>query len=142
MAHAPHNGTVYHRELVSCRQYGAGNKNTDEQQRQQQAYEILRLTNAINDWKYHHPGDIREGKMLTVNETGFAPVYGTKHIISGQRTFVWLPFQPGLISALNEVSRNSALIAQVRDRKLLDNQGNNIGVPPSVIPENAIVLIN
>ena len=80
--------------------------------------------------------------MLTVNETGFAPVYGTKHIISGQRTFVWLPFQPGLISALNEVSRNSALIAQVRDRKLLDNQGNNIGVPPSVIPENAIVLIN
>lgn len=117
-------------------------KNTDEQQRQQQVYEILRLTNAINDWKYHHPGDIREGKMLTVNETGFAPVYGTKHIFSGQRTFVWLPFQPGLISALNEVSRNSALIAQVRDRKLLDNQGNNIGVPPSVIPENAIVLIN
>lgn len=70
-------------------------KNTDEQQRQQQAYEILRLTNAINDWKYHHPGDIREGKMLTVNETGFAPVYGTKHIISGQRTFVWLPFSQG-----------------------------------------------
>ncbi len=30
-------------------------KNTDEQQRQQQVYEILRLTNAINDWKYHHP---------------------------------------------------------------------------------------
>nr|WP_275527987.1 hypothetical protein [Escherichia coli] len=46
------------------------------------------------------------------------------------------------MSALNKVSRNSALIAQVRDRKLLDNQGNNIGVPPSVIPENAIVLIN
>ncbi|STE82229.1 putative PilM protein [Escherichia coli] len=67
-------------------------KNTDEQQRQQQVYEILRLTNAINDWKYHHPGDIREGKMLTVNETGFAPVYGTKHINFRAKNFCLASF--------------------------------------------------
>ncbi|HAO3424282.1 TPA: type IV pilus biogenesis protein PilM, partial [Escherichia coli] len=74
--------------------------NSEEGQLQQQAYEILRLTNAINDWRYNHPTDLREGGTLTVRELGITPVYGTKHIILNQKTFVWLPFRPGLIAAL------------------------------------------
>ncbi|EEZ3634651.1 type IV pilus biogenesis protein PilM [Escherichia coli] len=116
--------------------------NSEEGQLQQQAYEILRLTNAINDWRYNHPTDLREGGTLTVRELGITPVYGTKHIILNQKTFVWLPFRPGLIAALRDVTGSSELIYYVKNRKLLDKNDNYIGSPPSAIPEGAVVIIN
>ncbi len=44
---------------------------------------------GINDRLYTRPAERTGVARSPVTATGFRPVYGTRHIIAGQRVFVW-----------------------------------------------------
>ncbi|MBM2925932.1 protein PilM, partial [Escherichia coli] len=69
---------------------------SEQAEMRERAWEMVRLMNGINDRLYTRPAERTGGGTLPVTATGFRPVYGTRHIIAGQRVFVWQDDRPGL----------------------------------------------
>lgn len=109
----------------------------------QEAIEFIHFANVINDYLYKYPDKRNSGGTLTSEQIGITPVYDIHHIIYGKRVYIWSADTEGLMSALQQQTKHSAMLGRVKNKKIVDNQGNDMGVPvPSSIPEEAIVLIN
>ncbi|EEJ4252262.1 type IV pilus biogenesis protein PilM [Salmonella enterica subsp. enterica serovar 4,[5],12:b:-] len=109
----------------------------------QEATEFIHYANVINDYLYKYPDKRSSGGTLTSEQIGITPVYDIHNIIYGKRVYIWSADTEGLMAALQKQTKSSAMLGKVKEQKLIDNQGDDMGVPvPSAIPENAIVLIN
>lgn len=106
----------------------------------QRARQTVQYINIINDYLYDHP---QGSGVLSDSVLGFISVPALTHIIQGGRVFVYQPDRAGLMGALITVTRRSALLGHVKNRRLIDNQGNDMQVTvPDVIPETCLVYLN
>ncbi|EFI6955602.1 type IV pilus biogenesis protein PilM, partial [Escherichia coli] len=109
----------------------------------QEAIEFVHFANVINDYLYKYPDKRNSGGTLTSEQIGITPVYDIHHIIYGKRVYIWSADTEGLMSALQQQTKHSAMLGRVKNKKIVDNQGNDMGVTiPSSIPEGSIVFIN
>ncbi|MUZ31587.1 type IV pilus biogenesis protein PilM, partial [Shigella flexneri] len=89
------------------------------------------------------PDKRNSGGTLTSEQIGITPVYDIHHIIYGKRVYIWSADTEGLMSALQQQTKHSAMLGRVKNKKIVDNQGNDMGITiPSSIPEGSIVFIN
>ncbi len=106
----------------------------------QRARQTVQYINTINDYLYDHP---QTSGVLSDSVLGFTSVPSLTHIIQSNRVFVYQPDRLGLMGALATVTRNSALLGHVKNRRLIDNQGNDMQVTvPDVIPDTYLVYLN
>ncbi|PHM37610.1 PilM protein [Xenorhabdus mauleonii] len=107
----------------------------------QRAIQTARYINEINDWRYNNPAQT-EG-TISDNTLGWVPVPGLHHVLQANRVFVYQDNQPGLISALQAQTHNSALIGTVINRRLIDYSGNDMQVAvPAHIANGQLVYLN
>lgn len=106
----------------------------------QRARQTVQYINTINDYLYDHP---QSSGVLSDSVLGFTSVPSLTHIIQSSRVFVYQPDRLGLMGAMTTVARNSALLGHVKNRRLIDNQGNDMQVTvPDVIPDTYLVYLN
>ncbi|WP_426786163.1 type IV pilus biogenesis protein PilM (plasmid) [Rahnella variigena] len=106
----------------------------------QRARQTVQYINTINDYLYDHP---QTSGVPSDSVLGFTSVPSLTHIIQSNRVFVYQPDRLGLMGALATVTRNSALLGHVKNRRLIDNQGNDMQVTvPDVIPDTYLVYLN
>lgn len=106
----------------------------------QRARQTVQYINTINDYLYDHP---QTSGVLSDSVLGFTSVPSLTHIIQSNRVFVYQPDRLGLMGALATVTRNSALLGHVKNRRLIDNQGNDMQITvPDVIPDTYLVYLN
>lgn len=109
----------------------------------QEAVEFIYYANIINDYLYKYPDKRNSGGALTAEQIGITPIYDIHHVIYGKRVYIWASDSEGLMSALQQQTKNSAMLGRVKNNKLVDNQGVDMGVNiPSSIPEDSIVFVN
>lgn len=128
------------------------NKQTFEQETtqadtvtQQRAIDTVRLINAINDYLYDHP-DVINGEnpiVLSPGQVGVSVDPAINNVIFRKRVYVWQVPEKGLMNALKTQTLSSALLGEVKHRRLIDNGNVDMGVDvPAQIPEGAIVYLN
>lgn len=106
-----------------------------------QAIQTVRYMNVLNDWRYDHPG--QPDGVIADTTLGWTTVPGLHNLIAGGRTWVWQPDTPGLMDALLQQTRQSALSGRVNNRRMTDAQGNDMQVSvPSTIPDGSLVWLN
>lgn len=106
----------------------------------QQALGTLRYMNALVDYLYSHPVD---NGTLSHSLLESEPPPGVQHRIHNGRIYVYQPIQQGLISAMADKSRRSALLGTVKSRRLLDLRGTDMQVTvPEVIPDGYLVYLH
>lgn len=106
----------------------------------QRSRQTVQYINTINDYLYDHP---QTSGVLSDSVLGFTSVPSLTHIIQSNKVFVYQPDRLGLMGALATVTRNSALLGHVKNRRLIDNQGNDMQVTvPDVIPDTYLVYLN
>ncbi|WP_146189235.1 type IV pilus biogenesis protein PilM [Pseudomonas protegens] len=111
----------------------------------QRAIEAVQYINAINDYLYGDPTLRTQGGEgeLTPTQVGMQARFGIRHVVAGGRVYVWLPSEPGLMTALKRQTVSSALLGTVEQRRLHDSSGLDMGVNvPARIPEGAVVYLN
>lgn len=109
------------------------------------AIEAVQYINAINDYLYDHPGQrIQAGEHSVPDvQLGMTVNAELRHVIAGERVYVWLPGEPGLMGALKRQTLSSALLGTVDNRRLIDGSGQDMGiVVPTRIPNGSIVYLN
>ena len=106
------------------------------------AIDILRLANAVNDWRYTR--QLADGP-LAVGQFGLVPVTDS-HIqaaIQGDRLWIWSADKPGLLDSLNRQSTSSALICTVSGGRLKMSDGTDMNLPlPAGVAEGNVVYLN
>lgn len=128
------------------------NKQTFEQETtqadtvtQQRAIDTVRLINSINDYLYDHP-DVINGDnpiVLSPGQVGVSVDPAINNIVFRKRVYVWQVPEKGLMNALKTQTLSSALLGEVKHRRLIDNGNVDMGVDvPAQIPEGAIVYLN
>lgn len=128
------------------------NKQTFEQETtqaetvtQQRAIDTVRLINAINDYLYDHP-DVINGDnpiVLSPGQVGVSVDPAINNVVFRKRVYVWQIPEKGLMNALKTQTLSSALLGEVKHRRLIDNGNVDMGVDvPAQIPEGAIVYLN
>lgn len=128
------------------------NKQTIEQETsqaetvtQQRAIDTVRLINAINDYLYDHP-DVINGDnpiVMSPGQVGVSVDPAINNVIFRKRVYVWQVPDKGLMNALKTQTLSSALLGEVKHRRLIDNGNVDMGVDvPAQIPEGAIVYLN
>lgn len=128
------------------------NKQTFEQETtqaetvtQQRAIDTVRLINAINDYLYDHP-DVINGDnpiVLSPGQVGVSVDPVINNVVFRKRVYVWQIPEKGLMNALKTQTLSSALLGEVKHRRLIDNGNVDMGVDvPAQIPEGAIVYLN
>lgn len=106
----------------------------------QQARQTLAYLSALNDWRYDHP--LQDG-TITASQLGIPFSTHLKNQVVSNRLWVWQPAKPGLFNALLAESGHSALIGQVRDRRLLDATHTDMQVTvPDSVPDGSLVCLN
>ncbi len=106
----------------------------------QQALGTLRYMNALVDYLYNHPMD---NGTLSNSLLEAEPPPGVQHRIHNSRIYVYQPVQQGLISAMADKSRRSALLGTVKSRRLVDLRGTDMQVVvPDVIPDGYLVFLH
>ncbi|HDQ4465223.1 TPA: type IV pilus biogenesis protein PilM [Pseudomonas aeruginosa] len=109
------------------------------------AIEAVRYINTINDYLYDHPERrIQVGESAVPDaQLGMTVSAELRHVIAGERVYVWLPAEPGLMAALRRQTVSSALLGSVENRRLIDGSGRDMGmVVPARIPNGSIVYLN
>ncbi|EAN2396175.1 type IV pilus biogenesis protein PilM [Salmonella enterica] len=104
--------------------------------------QMLLLAAGINDWRYRHaPAD---GTVaLSALALPVTPDSRIRHLIVGNRLWVWMPEVPGLVDALREQSGGSALIGTVKQGQLVWLSGVTAGLPlPAGIQNGDVVYLN
>ncbi|OKP21795.1 type IV pilus biogenesis protein PilM [Serratia fonticola] len=111
----------------------------------QRAIDTVRLINAINDYVYDHP-DVIDGDnpiVLPHSQVGISVDSAINNVIFRKRVYVWQMPEKGLMKALKVQTLASALLGEVKNRRLIDNGSVDMGVEvPTQIPEGAIVYLN
>jgi len=106
------------------------------------ARQMLVLASGINDWRYHHA--VTDGTVaLSALALSVTPDTRIRHVIAGNRLWVWMPEIPGLVSALREQSGGSALIGSVKQGQLVWLSGTAAGglaLPPGVQNGDVVYL--
>ncbi|ECA1950144.1 pilus assembly protein PilP [Salmonella enterica subsp. enterica serovar Virchow] len=103
------------------------------------ARQMLVLAGAINDWRWRHP--MTDGTVpLPALALPVMPDRRIRHVIAGNRLWVWMPEFPGLAEALREQSGGSALVGTVRQGQLVWLSGTVAGLPLPPGPENGDVV--
>lgn len=107
---------------------------------QQQALQTVMYMNALNDYLYSHP--MTDG-TLPDDTLPIRPPASGHHIIQAGRVYVWQTDSHGLLFQLEKASDTSALMGKVRNRRLTDVLGTDMGVSvPSDIPDGNVVYLN
>lgn len=111
----------------------------------QRAIDTVRLINAINDYVYDHP-DVIDGDnpiVLPHSQVGISVDPAINNVIFRKRVYIWQMPEKGLMKALKVQTLASALLGEVKNRRLIDNGNVDMGVEvPTQIPEGAIVYLN
>lgn len=111
----------------------------------QRAIDTVRLINAINDYIYDH-SDVIDGDnpiVLPNNQLGVSVDPAINNVIFRKRVYVWQMPEKGLMNALKVQTLSSALLGEVKHRRLIDNGNIDMCVDiPTQIPEGAIVYLN
>ncbi|MGN2498856.1 type IV pilus biogenesis protein PilM [Serratia nevei] len=111
----------------------------------QRAIDTVRLINAINDYVYDHP-DVIDGEnpiVLPHSQVGISVDPVISNVIFRKRVYVWQMPEKGLMKALKVQTLASALLGEVKHRRLIDNGNVDMGVDvPTQIPEGAVVYLN
>lgn len=114
---------------------------TTEHDLQQRAVQTVQYMNVINDWRYIHPDKV--SGTISNDDLGWRGVNDIKNILVNGRAYVYQPNKQGLISSLFTASNSSFLIGTVKNRRIYDTSGNDMGVSvPDVIPNDYIVYLN
>lgn len=111
----------------------------------QRAIDTVRLINAINDYIYDHPDVINGDNPIVLPNTqlGISADPAINNVIFRKRVYVWQIPERGLMKALKVQTLSSALLGEVKHRRLIDNGNVDMGVDvPAQIPEGAIVYLN
>ncbi|EAR6585341.1 hypothetical protein FHE25_21655 [Salmonella enterica] len=106
----------------------------------QQARQTFAYLTALNDWRYNHP--LQNG-TIDARQSG-TPLSNHLHnqVVNG-RLWVWQPSKPGLFNALLAQSDRTALVGQVRNRRLFDATNTDMQVAvPDNIPDSSLVCLN
>ncbi|UJT80927.1 type IV pilus biogenesis protein PilM (plasmid) [Edwardsiella piscicida] len=107
----------------------------------QRAIQTVNYINEINDWRYLNPSQ-KDG-IIPDSSFDWVPVPNLHNVLQADRVYVWQPDIPGLMSALLEQSRHSALIGRVVSHRLIDNTGNDMQVTvPANITDGSLVYLN
>lgn len=106
------------------------------------ASQMLSLANAINDVRYvtgQADGTIPVSQLAL----SFTPDTRIQHQLLRGRLWVWMPEQEGLVVALRNRSRGSALIGVMRNGQLtwLSDVAPSL-IPPSGITEGSVIYLN
>lgn len=111
----------------------------------QRAIDTVRLINAINDFIYNHP-DVINGDNPVVLPPGQVGIFvnpAINNVIFRKRVYVWQFPVKGLMNMLKTQTLSSALLGEVKHRRLIDNGNVDMMVDvPAQIPEGAIVYLN
>lgn len=111
-----------------------------QNQLSQQARQTLAWLTALNDWRYEHP--LQNG-TIDASQTGIPLSNHLKNQVVSNRLWVWQPSKPGLFNALLAQSDRSALIGQVRGRRLFDATNTDMQVAvPDTVPDGSLVCLN
>ncbi|EAB8479946.1 type IV pilus biogenesis protein PilM [Salmonella enterica] len=111
-----------------------------QNQLSQQARQTLAWLTALNDWRYEHP--LQNG-TIDASQTGIPLSKHLKNQVVSNRLWVWQPSKPGLFNALLAQSDRSALIGQVRGRRLFDATNTDMQVAvPDTVPDGSLVCLN
>lgn len=114
---------------------------TTEYDLQQRSVQTVQYMNVINDWRYIHPEKVTGA--ISNDDLGWRGVNDLKNILVNGRTYVYQPNKQSLISSLFAASNSSFLIGTVKNRRIYDTSGNDMGVSvPDIIPNNYIVYLN
>lgn len=114
---------------------------TTEYDLQQRAVQTVQYMNVINDWRYIHPDKVTG--IISNDDLGWRGVKDIKNILENGRAYVYQQNKQGLISSLFKVSDSSFLIGTVKNSRIYDTSGNDMGVSvPDVIPDDYIVYLN
>lgn len=115
-------------------------QNNIQNQLSQQARQTLSWLTALNDWRYEHP--LQNG-TIDVSQTGIPLSNHLKNRVVSNRLWVWQPSKPGLFNALLAQNDRSALIGQVRGRRLFDATNTDMQVAvPDTVPDGSLVCLN
>ncbi|PQQ37231.1 pilus assembly protein PilM [Photorhabdus luminescens] len=107
----------------------------------QRAIQTVRYINEINDWRYKNPAQT-EG-AIPDSTLCWVTVPGLHNILQAKRVFVYQDNQPGLMSALQSQTHNSALVGKVIGRRLIDSSGNDMQITvPASITDGSLVYLN
>ncbi|MBC8950061.1 type IV pilus biogenesis protein PilM [Xenorhabdus sp. TS4] len=107
----------------------------------QRAIQTVRYINEINDWRYKNPAQT-EG-TIPDSSLGWVSVPELHNVLQANRIFVYQENQPGLMSALQTQTNNSALVGKVINRRLIDSLGNDMQITvPAVITDGSLVYLN
>lgn len=111
-----------------------------QNQLSQQARQTFAWLTALNDWRYEHP--LQNG-TIDASQTGIPLSSHLKNQVVSNRLWVWQPSKPGLFNALLAQSDRSALIGQVRGRRLFDATNTDMQVAvPDTVPDGSLVCLN
>lgn len=106
------------------------------------ARQMLLLAAGINDWRYRH---VLSDGTVALSELAMPvlPDNRIRHVISGNRLWIWVPETPGLVDALRELSGGSALIGTVKQGQMVWLSGVASGMPlPAGIQNGDMVYLN
>lgn len=106
------------------------------------ASQMLALANAVNDVRYV-TGQVEGTVPVSQLALSFTPDSRIQHQLSNGRLWVWMPEQEGLVVALRNRSRGSALIGVMRNNRLtwLSDVTPSL-TPPSGITEGSVIYLN
>lgn len=108
----------------------------------QVAAQMVTLVNALNDHLYNVPQT--EGPVsLAVLGLTFTPDPRIAHVLQGGRLWVFTPETPGLVTALSQQTRHSALICTVMNGRLLTLAGEDMHQTlPAGVADGDVVILN
>ena len=107
------------------------------------ARQMLLLAGAVNDRRYHHP--MADGAAdLSSLALAVTPDPRIRHVIAGNRLWVWMPAVPGLVEALRRLSGGSALVGTVTQGRLVwAGEAADTGLPlPPELRDGDVVYLN
>ncbi|NCG54479.1 type IV pilus biogenesis protein PilM [Serratia fonticola] len=108
----------------------------------QRAAQMVTLVNAINDHLYHTP-QTQGPVSLAVLGLTFTPDPRIEHVLQDGRLWVFTPEVPGLVTALRQQTRHSALICTVTNGRLLTLAGEDMNQTlPAGVAEGDVVILN
>ncbi|WP_426575561.1 type IV pilus biogenesis protein PilM (plasmid) [Xenorhabdus stockiae] len=107
----------------------------------QRAIQTVRYINEINSWRHSNPQQT-EG-TISDNTLGWISVPGLHNVLQDNRVFVYQDDQPGLMSALQTQTHNSALVGKVSKRRLINYFDKEINISvPDKIADGQLVYLN
>ncbi|AHG19497.1 hypothetical protein Z042_07630 [Chania multitudinisentens RB-25] len=108
----------------------------------QMAVQMVTLVNALNDHLYHVLQTQGQVSLAVLGLT-FTPDPRIDHVLQDGRLWVFTPEVPGLVTALRQQTRHSALICTVTKGRLLTLAGEDMNQTlPAGVADGDVVILN